>query len=109
MHWLEIIRLLASGSKIRGVLANLGEMAAALEPVHGKGAVTVYSRESNEGELMICLSWQGDQAPHKSQGGLALADYLTNHGMVDHEVWIRRALTGETVAANMGNLEVRDD
>ena len=106
MHWLEIIRLLASQSRIQGVLARLGEMAAAFEPVYGKGAVTVYSRESSEGELMICLSWQGEGAPHKSRGGLALADYLTNHGMVDHEVWIRRELAGETMAADMGNLEV---
>ena len=100
MHWLEIIRLLASQAKADRVVEHLHEVAAALERTEGQEAVTVYSRQFMEGDLMICLHWQRDGEPHKSQEGLALADYLTNFGMVDHELWVRREVPMEAVPAN---------
>lgn len=100
MRWLEIIRLLASQSRVEAVLPHLHEVAAALEESEGKEAVTVFSRESLDGDLMVCLRWQRNEPPHKSQEGLALADYLTSFGMVDHEVWARREVAARPLPGN---------
>jgi len=100
MHWLEVIRLLAAQAKVGSVLNHLNEVATAMEREKGKEAVTVYTRDSLGGDVMICLRWHRDEVPHKSQEGLALADYLSNYGLVDHEVWARRETAAPTATAD---------
>ena len=87
MQWLEIIRLLTSRGKIGVLLEDLSAIIRDLQGTDGKESVTVHSRKAFESDLLICIRWKRDGQPEKSREGFLLAEYLTDFGMVDHEIW----------------------
>jgi len=96
---LEIIRLLASGAKTRELLDRLPELLGDLQSAAVQ--VTAYTREALESDLMVCLQWSGQIASGKTREGLLLAEYLTEFGMVDHEVWTRQSPVAEATGQAM--------
>lgn len=95
MKQLEIIRLLASKAKTRELLDRLPELLGDLQSCAVQ--VTAYTREALESDLMVCMNWSEPEAPGKSREGLLLAEYFTDFGMVDHEIWTQQSPDQEAI------------
>jgi hypothetical protein len=84
--WLEIIRV--QSSRQAGGVA--GELIHGLEldpTVRGSKEIRVFSNET--GDLAIHILWQSDRMPREGSSiGLRLAAALSEHGLVNHTIWI---------------------
>jgi len=87
MQELEIIQLLASRDKIKRLLEDLPEILDNFQDIDGKKEIRVYSRDTFDTDLLICLRRERNGQPDKSREGLLLAEYLRDFGMVEHQVW----------------------
>jgi len=87
MQELEIIQLLASRDKVKRLLGDLSGMIEELQDTNGKKEITVYSRNTFDTDLLVCLRKERNGQPEKSREGILLAEYLRSFGMVEHQVW----------------------
>jgi hypothetical protein len=85
MRWIEIISVEAAGPKEKKEIVELFNKIR----VHQSGRLTVYESMSSN-EISIHIHWSSQSAPPggRSPLGRELCRALSDHGLVDHALWV---------------------
>ncbi len=87
MDQLETIRLLTGEASVQAVLESLHGVVHRIGAEAGCKAITVHTCRTYPSDVLVCLRWSRTALPDKSCVGLALAEFLSAFGLVEHTVW----------------------
>jgi hypothetical protein len=91
MKWVEFIHLRGSPAGRDLVLKDLQRLMAAYRDVPGLVSVELLVHATYLGDLGVQLAWQNNRQPVKTREGVALADFMSRYGSVEHGVWVSLA------------------
>ena len=97
MKWVEFIHLRGSPAGRDLVLKDLQRLMAAYRDVPGLVSVELLAHATYLGDLGVQLAWQNNRQPVKTREGVALADFMSRHGSVEHGVWVEMAFDDSIV------------
>lgn len=86
MKWMEFVHVRTSAAGMEWDIPALNAQLALCRAEQLAG-VSVVKHALYPGDLAVMLTWQNDRKPVKTREGLAIAEYLSRFGAVEHGVW----------------------
>ncbi len=86
MQWVEFIHMRSHPTGLELNLATLTGQIGDCRAEH-LASKTVLKHSIYPGDLAVVLTWENDRHPVKTREGLALAEFMSRHGSVEHGVW----------------------
>ncbi len=96
MEWIEIIRLRTQPDVEPSVIQWLKDMIPNMNGTPGLDEARIYTHSAIPGDISLHIMWNNVQGLFKeSEIGLMIADTLGKYGILDHTVWLMKAINGK--------------
>ncbi len=87
MKWMEMIRMRSSAEAIDTGMRIMREFLEQISGQAGLSRFVVIRHAYYPGEAGAILVWNDSRVPERTREGLALAELISDHGVVEHAVW----------------------